>query len=161
LITLQKAGKSNLDLIAQLAAEIWNKHYPDMIGQDQVDYMLGKFYSSDSLGGQMDEGQNFYLVLEDGKTLGYVSMSQKSEGECFLHKFYIHQSNQGKGMGTEVLEKLLALYPSAKNIRLTVNRQNYKSINFYFKNGFIIEKTVDIEIGNGFVMDDFQMLKRV
>jgi hypothetical protein len=45
-------------------------------------------------------------------------------------------------------------------MRLTVNRQNYKSINFYFKIGFRIEKCADFPIGNGFVMNDFVMVWR-
>jgi ribosomal protein S18 acetylase RimI-like enzyme len=45
-----------------------------------------------------------------------------------------------------------------KTIRLTVNRQNFKSINFYFKLGFKIEKVADFDIGNGYFMNDFVML---
>jgi ribosomal protein S18 acetylase RimI-like enzyme len=48
-----------------------------------------------------------------------------------------------------------------KTIRLTVNRQNYKSINFYFKNGFKIERVEDFDIGSGFWMNDFIMIKQV
>ena len=36
--------------------------------------------------------------------------------------------------------------------------QNYKSINFYFKNGFVIERVADFDIGNNFVMNDFVMI---
>jgi hypothetical protein len=35
---------------------------------------------------------------------------------------------------------------------------NYKSVNFYFRLGFIIEKTTDIDIGDGYFMNDFIML---
>jgi RimJ/RimL family protein N-acetyltransferase len=45
-------------------------------------------------------------------------------------------------------------------IKLTVNRQNFKSINFYFKNGFKIEKVEDFDIGNGYWMNDFIMVKK-
>lgn len=161
MITLKKALQSDLPQIAELAREIWNKHYPEIIGQLQVDYMLDKFYSLEALIQQQKEGQDFYWVMDSERAIGYVSMSHKSEGDCFLHKFYINPGQQGKGLGTEVLSLLLSFYPQAKNIRLTVNRHNYKSINFYFKNGFIIEKTIEIPIGEGFVMDDFQMLKRL
>ena len=43
-------------------------------------------------------------------------------------------------------------------VRLTVNRQNFKSVNFYFKNGFTIERVADFDIGNGYVMNDFVMM---
>jgi ribosomal protein S18 acetylase RimI-like enzyme len=44
-------------------------------------------------------------------------------------------------------------------LRLQVNRQNYKAINFYFRNGFIIESIADFDIGDGYFMNDFIMLK--
>ena len=47
---------------------------------------------------------------------------------------------------------------SIEKLRLTVNRQNFKSINFYFKNGFKIDHVEDFDIGNGYVMNDFVML---
>jgi hypothetical protein len=35
---------------------------------------------------------------------------------------------------------------------------NYKAINFYFKNGFTIEKVADFDIGDGYFMNDFVMI---
>ena len=43
-------------------------------------------------------------------------------------------------------------------VRLTVNRKNFKAINFYFKQGFIIEEVKDFDIGNNYEMNDFIML---
>ena len=61
-------------------------------------------------------------------------------------------------MGTITLNELTNLL-KPKTYTLTVNRQNYKSINFYFKNGFIINEIADFDIGNGYVMNDFVMKK--
>jgi ribosomal protein S18 acetylase RimI-like enzyme len=52
-------------------------------------------------------------------------------------------------------------YRDAECFSLTVNRQNFKAINFYFKNGFVIDEVADFEIGNGFVMNDFVMKKEL
>jgi ribosomal protein S18 acetylase RimI-like enzyme len=46
-----------------------------------------------------------------------------------------------------------------KSITLSVNRQNFKSINFYFKNGFKIKSVEDFDIGNDYEMNDFVMVK--
>ena len=45
-----------------------------------------------------------------------------------------------------------------QEIRLQVNRQNFKAINFYFKAGFKIEKVADFDIGDGYFMNDFIMI---
>jgi RimJ/RimL family protein N-acetyltransferase len=60
-------------------------------------------------------------------------------------------------MGEKVYEQILALHPQIQTFRLTVNRKNFKSINFYFKLGFKIESVEDFDIGNNYFMNDFVM----
>ena len=123
--------------------------------------MLDLIYKPASLQRQFEEGQVFLLVMEEEEVFGFLSVSDRGEGRYFFHKFYLDNEKRGRGLGKIVFELLLARYPGLRELRLTVNRQNYKSINFYFKIGFIIEKCVHIPIGEGFVMDDFQMLYTV
>jgi ribosomal protein S18 acetylase RimI-like enzyme len=47
-----------------------------------------------------------------------------------------------------------------KSLLLNVNRSN-KALDFYEKAGFTIKETVDIEIGNGFFMNDYIMEKAI
>lgn len=159
-ITLQQATPGDILRISALAHRIWQAHYPAIIGEKQVEYMLGLLYSPEGLQRQIEEGQIFHLVMEGDEVLGYVSVSDKGEGRYFLHKFYLDNEKRGFGLGKKVFELLLARYPALRELRLTVNRQNFKSINFYFKIGFTIEKCVDIPIGEGYEMNDFQMLWR-
>jgi RimJ/RimL family protein N-acetyltransferase len=157
-LTLQQATPADIPRISALAQRIWRAHYPAIIGEKQVEYMLALIYDYAALQRQMEEGQVFYLVMQYDETIGFLSVSSQSEGRYFLHKFYLDNEKRGRGLGKIVFELLLARYPGLRELRLTVNRQNYKSINFYFKIGFTIEKCVDIPIGEGFEMNDFQML---
>lgn len=157
-ITLQQATPADIPRLSALAQRIWRSHYPAIIGEKQVEYMLGLIYSHPALQRQIEEGQMFYLVMQYDEVIGFLSVSDKKEGRYFLHKFYLDNEKRGRGLGKIVFELLLARCPGLRELRLTVNRQNFKSINFYFKIGFVIEKCVDIPIGDGFVMNDFQML---
>ena len=56
----------------------------------------------------------------------------------------------------KVFDLIKEKHPHSK-LTLTVNRQNYKAINFYFKLGFKIQTVADFDIGNGYVMNDFVM----
>lgn len=158
---LKPANSNDLITIGKLANEIWNDHYPEIIGQEQVDYMLAKLYSPEALTLQMQQGQQFYLVLLGEKPVGFIAVSCQNEHDFFLNKFYISSSDQRKGLGGEVFNLLLSRYPEMKTMRLQVNRQNYKAINFYFKWGFVIEKVADFDIGDGYFMNDFIMLKTI
>ena len=157
-IRLQQATPGDIPTIGALAHRIWWAHYPAVIGEVQVRYMLGLMYSHEALQEQMEKGHIFWLVMDGGETIGYLALSNQGEGRFFLHKFYIDNEQRGRGIGRQVFQELLAHYEGLRALHLTVNRQNYKSINFYFRIGFTIECCVDIPIGEGYVMNDFQML---
>lgn len=160
MVNLKKAKEEDLSIIADLAKIIWNDHYIPIIGKTQVDYMLARIYNLESLKEQLNvKKHQFYLIRNEEKNLGFLSVSSENGHDYFLHKFYINQSEANKGIGTQALNLIIGLV-NPHSITLTVNRQNYKSINFYFKNGFKIEKVEDFDIGNGFQMNDF-VLKRV
>lgn len=157
-VKLRPAESSDIPAISQLAKKVWNQHYPAIIGQQQVDYMLALMYSDKSLQEQLNvKKHNFYFIETDKGDLGFISVNKEKDGSWFINKFYIDQENSGKGLGTEAFSALLKII-QAQEIRLTVNRQNHKAINFYFKCGFVIEKVADFDIGNGYVMNDFVMV---
>ncbi len=161
-ISLAKASVEDIPTIQVLAHRIWWAHYPGIISEAQITYMLERMYSDESLRHQMtQEGVQYWLVeLVPGEAIGFIALSRVAPEQYFIHKFYLDTHQQGKGLGVEAFQHLLEHYPDAREIRLTVNRQNYKSINFYFKIGFRIERCADFDIGDGFFMNDFVMCWR-
>jgi RimJ/RimL family protein N-acetyltransferase len=156
-LSLVSATENDIPVLTELAQRIWNQHYPSIISQTQIDYMLEKMYSASSLREQMRvKKHQFSFIVVNGKKIGFISVNEQGDNTWFLNKFYIDQQIAGKGLGTLAYQKLLDLI-KPKKITLTVNRQNYKAINFYFKNGFVIEKVADFDIGEGYVMNDFVM----
>lgn len=157
-VELILAGEQDLPLIATMASEIWHDHYTEIIGKEQIDYMLNKMYDQEHLSRQLkEEGHVFYLIHSQARPIGFIAVSRVSKDSWFLHKFYLQQQLAGKGQGSRAFQELLEIL-QPEEIKLTVNRMNYKSVNFYFKNGFVIEKPVTFDIGNGFIMDDFMMV---
>lgn len=157
-LRLTPAAEHDAPHIAALAAHIWQQHYPAIIGQKQVDYMLTLLYSEQALLKQMQEGQLFYFIYLGEIKAGYISVSRKNEGSYFLHKFYIDPALQARGLGKAVFAATTALFADLEQWTLTVNRKNYKSINFYFRLGFIIQEVADFDIGSGYFMEDFVMV---
>src|ERR1044071_3710363 len=143
MLRLTKAGNADPASIAALADKIWRIHYPPIIGQAQTDYMLDKMYSEAAIINDMRNGQEYAFVDTDDGRAGYMAWSYPAHGELFIHKFYIDPGLQGKGIGKRVFHELLEINPGVKTIRLTVNRKNFKSINFYYRVGFVIEDVKD------------------
>lgn len=157
-IKLSRATQQDLPRVSTLASRIWKEHYVPIIGESQVAYMLDKMYSRQALNEQVNNKKHvFFMVLGNDETIGFISVHHETNDSWFLNKFYILGEMAGNGAGTKAFEALKTMI-SPKKISLTVNRQNYKSINFYFKNGFKIERVADFDIGEGYVMNDFVMV---
>ncbi len=155
------ATEDDIPIIAQLADRIWRKHYPDIITVEQIDYMLNDMYSAKNILKQLHEGHEYTLVYSDKNPVGYISISTKDNKNYFLHKFYIEVKEQRKGIGSELFSRILEQLKDVNTIELTVNRKNYNAINFYFKKGFVIKEVADFDIGNGYFMNDFIMIKKL
>ncbi len=161
---IRNAGLADIDIISRLAHSIWPQAYGSILSAEQLSYMLELIYSPASLRNQIENLQhNFFILSENGAHTGFASCSAKSPenpGVFRLHKIYILPGEQGKGRGQKLLNHVVAYAQKAgaSVLELNVNRYN-KAIQFYRKNGFTIEKEEDIDIGNGFFMNDFVMAK--
>ena len=157
-ISFRAIASDELNELYEIASKIWHDHYTKIIGKEQVNFMLETIYDKKSLKESIDKGQAYFFILKNDQKVGFYSIT--NENELWLNKLYVNTDLQGKGIGKLVLDYIVDI-KNPKTIRLTVNRQNYKSINFYFKNGFKIERVEDFDIGSGFWMNDFIMIKQV
>ncbi len=162
--TLIKPAFENNDIriIEELASIIWNEHFTSIIGKVQVDYMLDKFQSEAAIIEQIKQGFLYFLIKDENEYTGYMSIFT-NDSELLLSKFYILSSARKKGYGKEALKfvELLALQRRINKITLTVNKYNTNTIKIYEKLGFKTVNSVVKDIGNGFVMDDFIMVKNL
>ncbi|MCA0430269.1 MAG: GNAT family N-acetyltransferase [Bacteroidetes bacterium] len=157
IVKLIKANNNDVLSIAELAKTIWHQHYPSIISIEQINYMLNKMYCKQSLEEQINVlNHKFYFIMFENEKIGFISVNETEPNNWHINKFYILQTIAAKGVGTHCFNEILKLL-TPKKITLTVNRKNYKSINFYFKNGFKINEVKDFDIGNGYLMEDFIM----
>ena len=144
-----------------LAREIWPACYRDIISPQQVAYMLERMYSLERLRADMTAGIAFDLLLEDNVPIGFASYgSAKTPGTCKLHKLYLQPSHHGQGLGSLLLRHVIAVARTRNfaKLELNVNKLNTDAIAVYIRNGFSVLEEVIIDIGHGFVMDDYVMV---
>ncbi|MDT8376386.1 MAG: GNAT family N-acetyltransferase [Mariprofundaceae bacterium] len=155
---------SEIASIAALASEIWREHFTPIIGRPQVEYMLEKFQSPSSIRKQIDSGSVYLLVQQESRNIGYASFIPDSgSNSARLSKFYLLKSVRGQGLGRKLMHhiELLCRGRQINRIWLTVNRHNSGPIAVYEKMGFIKTDAVVQDIGAGYVMDDFIMVKQL
>ena len=159
-MAIRKATAAEMPIITQLAEFIWPQTYSEYISEAQLRYMLNLMYNQEELLSQYHKGYTFFIASVQGKDVGFACTSTLDEkGNIYkLHKLYVLPSTQGMGIGKLLVDEVVDLVATrgGKFLQLNVNRNN-KATNFYLKIGFKIKETVDINIGDGFFMNDYVM----
>ncbi|CAN5192890.1 GNAT family N-acetyltransferase [soil metagenome] len=165
MITIIQATEQELPIIRDIAYQTWPTTFGEILSPAQIRYMLDMMYSLDSLKTQISEQKHVFLLAQetDSKAyLGYVSyeFDYKSQPKTKIHKIYLLPASQGKGVGRLLIDKVAELAAEHENstVSLNVNRYN-KAIQFYERMGFKVIDNETIDIGDGFLMEDFVMEK--
>ena len=165
MIEIREASSTEIPLIQQLAHEVWYITYGPLQPKEKVDYLYNLMYSTSSLTEQMEKKNHRFLLAKDETGyLGYASyeLNCMSQGKTKIHKIYVMPRAQGKGVGKELINEITTIATNQNNRTLSLNvYRNNPAIQFYQKIGFIKSGEEKIDVGNGFVMDDFVMEKRI
>ncbi|MCY1502406.1 ribosomal-protein-alanine acetyltransferase [compost metagenome] len=160
MILLRAAKEKDIAIISALAEAIWPQTYRAYISEAQLRYMLDRMYNRAELLGQLQAGHAFLIASEEEKDVGFAGFSLiDPEHQAYkLHKLYVLPDMHGKGVGKLLIREVarLAAARGGKSLQLNVNRNN-NAKDFYLKAGFKIKETVDLDIGNGFFMNDYVM----
>ena len=162
-LSIVAATEADLAAVAELAGVIWRRHYPGIITPEQIEYMLALGYSRDALRRFLDtEGAGLELARIGDRLAGFGAYCRPDgEQELKLDKLYVHQDFHGRGVGSRLIAKAAsaARGQSCSALVLNVNKRNRQAIRAYERNGFTIREAVVVDIGGGFVMDDYVMAK--
>jgi diamine N-acetyltransferase len=163
-MTITVATKNQMPIVQELATVIWPETYGAILSVAQFDYMMEMMYSINSLEKQLESNKIFLLIEEENSFVGFASyeLNIDNSNATKIHKLYVLPKMQGKGLGKELIQYIAKIAIATKNESLTlcVNKYN-KAKDFYLKNGFEITDSIVFDIGNGYVMDDYVMKKKL
>lgn len=176
----------DIETLAQLAHDIWFEYWPAFIGEDQTRYMIEKFQSAEAITRDISEnGYEYSFVIdEEGKIVGYTGVVREYfaqnpsdphaathsraitvlyQDRLFISKIYLKKEERGKHYASQIIKKLAdyARKSGLSGMYLTVNKGNELGIRSYEGNDFEIIESVEADIGEGFVMDDYIMARAV
>jgi ribosomal protein S18 acetylase RimI-like enzyme len=160
MIILSQATTKDIPIIQEIVHKTWPITYGAILSKAQLDYMIDLMYSEASLLQQLKTRPFFFLAYNDDICLGFISCENNylNKNVTRLHKIYILPEAQGKGVGKVLIEKVVAIAKENQSeiISLNVNKFN-KAVAFYKKMGFEIASEEDLDIGNGYLMEDYKM----
>lgn len=153
--------------VEKAANHVWHNYYRGILSEPQIDYMLQKFQSRDALKKQLSEGYIYYMLIADGNLAGYMCYMIKDD-HVFLSRLYIKAEYRRQGLARKTINHLEAIFLSPehglqhiKKIKLHVERKNSFAINVYEHLGFKKVKSVNIDIGGGFICENYVMERKI
>jgi len=161
-VIIRRATPEDIPAIRAIALEAWPAAYfPGILSAAQLAYMLELLYNERVLRESMEKkNQHFFLLENAGTATGFSSCTPHYARSTVTHlnKLYVLPSVKGKGAGKRLLEHMLAFSADQGDrvIELNVNKRN-EAIGFYEHMGFSILREEVIDIGSGYVMDDYVM----
>lgn len=149
--------EEQIQQLAELASQIWNEYFVEVLSKEQITYMVEKFQSVSAITEQIQEGYHYYFIINDMELIGYFGICKQKDGTMFLSKLYLTKEQRGRGYASQAFQFIRekALDQGCSSIWLTVNRHNQQAIAVYEHLGMQRIQEQVIDIGNGFVMDDF------
>jgi RsiW-degrading membrane proteinase PrsW (M82 family)/ribosomal protein S18 acetylase RimI-like enzyme len=161
LMKIRKATVQDIPTIQQLAYDSWPATYGSILSAEQIEYMLSSLYSSGTI--EKDMQQNEFILVYDGTVpVGFAAFGRIAPDTAKLHKIYFLPQMQGKGFGKLTLQQIVVALKKKgiQFLHLNVNRYN-PAKSFYEKVGFQIIREEDIDIGNGYFMNDYVMEMKI
>jgi GNAT superfamily N-acetyltransferase len=159
------ASRADIAAVQRLAHVIWHRHYPAIIPLAQIDYMLERGYSDAALAGFLDTpGAGLALAKVDEQPVGFAAWCPGDGARTTkLDKLYVLHDWHRMGLGRRLIAHVerQARASGSDTLSLIVNKRNLSSIVAYRHCGFSVREAVVIDIGHGFVMDDYVMAKRL
>lgn len=156
---------ADVDALAALAREIWYAHYPAIIGVAQIEYMLAQRYRREIVLEELGRDGVWWDKLMIGAEMaGFASyFLTPAAGEMKLDKLYVHPRHQRRGHARLMIARACdtARRSDCTRLVLAVNKHNSTAIAAYLKHGFRVAEATVKDIGGGFVMDDYVMVKDV
>lgn len=162
-LVIRSADQDDIATIGYLAHKIWPVAYRDILSPEQLQYMLDLMYSPAALEKQILElGHRFIIAEIDLEEVGFAGFNRLQPSIWKLQKLYVLPELQGKGIGRALLDMVEEEVRTQQgaHLVLNVNKKN-PAMKFYTSMGFQIEKEEIIDIGQGYLMDDFVMGKDV
>jgi len=161
---IRRISIDEVGLINSLAHLIWPDTFREILSSEQIKYMLNWMYAPQKLAEQLESGHHFFVIEENNEALGFIGIEPAcpTSDALRIHKIYILPNQQGKGLGKQLIDHAMefARHRNLSRLHLNVNRFN-KAVDFYRHIGFSIIGEEDIDIGSGFLMEDYIMEFRI
>ena len=158
--------QEQIDTLCAIAQTVWHETFDPLLPPGQTDYMIDKFQSDHAIKDQLaHQNYRYYLAKLNGEYAGFVGFAPHYQGqeEMYLSKVYLLSQFRHQGVVKAMFDLVEqeTKKEGLSKIRLTVNKKNTHAASVYEHYGYKTVEAVEADIGGGYVMDDYVMVKQV
>ena len=161
-ITIQQAlSEKQINEVSDFAIHVWHEYFPFLLSDQQIDYMCDLFNTPSVMMNNIhNHHYQYYGVYQQDTIIGYIAL-QDQPSYLFLSKLYLAAAARGHGYASAMMDFVIKQAKSRgyTTIQLTCNKYNEHSLDVYHHYGFTIIDSVQTDIGDGYIMDDYIMEK--
>ncbi len=137
---VRRCQPGDISSLSKLLKVCWHATYDRMLGQRPAIRAGRHLHSKFNLGlwiarSLLSRASTVLVATHDGVPVGHA-MGQRDAAEIILYSLYVHPEWQRKGIGSALLDAVIAEHPEAKAIRLEVLKDNAAAIAWYQARGF-------------------------
>lgn len=134
---IRKATLDDVEAIVYVGHRTWPLAYAGLAGDDYVAMGLAKWWTVEATTALV-EANRCTVAQVEGQVVG-VAAAGPLDGELVLWKLYVVPEHQGRGIGGQLLDRVLAdaTLTGYRDIRLAYLDGNTRGARFYRDRGFV------------------------
>jgi ribosomal protein S18 acetylase RimI-like enzyme len=134
---VRTASERDLAAVQKLLRETWHATYDAIYGVERVNEITRDWHSLGSLKSRLSKPHSEFILCEVEEGIsGMAFASQNDPAFVMLYQLYVLPHAQRQGVGSLLLDEIIAAFPDAKSLRLEVEPENAGAVAFYTAKGF-------------------------
>lgn len=147
-IEIKKATTTDLETIQEISIQTFKETFTAVNTPENIANYIHQSFSTTQLIAELNRvDSHFYLAYSNEKVVGYLKINLGdaqtetiNNNALEVHRIYVIKSFHGKNIGQLLLDKAKTIAQSTgvEFIWLGVWEKNYRALQFYTKNGFVV-----------------------
>jgi len=147
---------SELDIVRDLAMQIWPKSYRASVPPDQIDRLVSQTFDLDRLEDEIMQRGHVYFVIRVGRVdVGFCSAHLEGT-RIWITKLCVMADFRGFGLGKALIHAAQDYFAPAEDVVMCIHKDHDPAVNFCLRSGFKIAREIPSDLGD---LTDYVMHK--
>lgn len=152
--------QEDIKQVQDVAKTTWNATYEGIIPSEAQENFLKSAYNVEMMKQRL-ERSILYVAEVEGRVVGFANFSPvREDGKVELGAIYLYPEQQGKGIGSALLQKGIKDLDGVNEIYINVKKDNKIGTTFYEAKGFEVVKEFDDDF-DGHIRKTVRMVLKV